>query len=326
MLTKLQLFVDWVSKNQAQIITWVVRGLKMASVFIAVSSAISVVSKVITIAKFAMIAFNLVAMTNPFAWIPLAIAAVVMLVAYIIKNWDTVKVYLVKWGSWLGKWIVKISPITYIIKFYKWLFNKLDSLFPGIKERLGVAFTWVLDKILTLGRLIWKYSPWNLILTGLDYIFPGLKEKLGKVMDWVIDKILSFINWFKQSALGQIISNVFDLQWNSKKPKAKTEPKKKTAIPVATNDTDPYGATKDVLASVAGGKGVKQGDLGGSVNSMSSGDGVSGGGNIKNIHINIGKLIEKFVIETSNLGMSQQQVQAAVTRTLLSAVNDVNYE
>ena len=326
MLTKLQTFMDWVSKNQDQIISWVTKGLKMAAVFLAISTAISVVSRVVTIAKFAMMAFNFVANLNPFAWIPLAIAAVVMLVAYIIKNWDRLRGSFIKWGTFLLKWAVKLNPLSWIANAVKWILNKLEQLFPGIKDRLSVAFTWIIDRLLTLGRLIWKYSPWNLILTGLDYIFPGLKEKLGKVLDWVIDKILAFISWFKKSALGQIISNVFDLKWNSEKPKSKTESKKKVAI-AATNETDPYGSTKDILASVGdGSKGAgsaKRGDLGGSVNNIS--DGVSGGGNLKNINIKIDKLIEKFIIETSNIGMSQQQIQQAVTRTLLSAVNDVNY-
>lgn len=325
MLSKLQKFTDWVSKNQDQIITWVGRGLKIAVVFIAISTAISFVTKAIQIARIATVAFNFVANLNPFAWIPLAIAAIVMLVAYFIKNWDKLRGSFIKWGTFILKWALRLNPLFWIAKAVKWILNKLGELFPGIKERLGAAFSWVVEKVLQLGQILWKYSPWNLIITGLDYIFPGLKEKLSKIFDWIIDKIVSFISWFKKSALGQIISNVFDLKWDAASPKKTKQTKtKKTNAPEANSEANPYGDTASILASVKGKK-DKPGDLGGSVNSMANGDGVSGGGNIKHINITIGKLIEKFVIETSNLGMSQSQVKDTITRTLLSAVNDVNY-
>lgn len=53
------------------------------------------------------------------------------------------------------------------------------------------------------------------------------------------------------------------------------------------------------------------------------GEGVQGG--IKNITINIQKLVESLIIETTNLGMSETKIKAEMSRILLSVVNDVNY-
>ena len=58
----------------------------------------------------------------------------------------------------------------------------------------------------------------------------------------------------------------------------------------------------------------------GSVSNVSSAD----GGKIKNVVVNIEKLVERFEIHTTNLKSDLGQVRDLVAEALLSAVNDVN--
>lgn len=326
-LNKLIEFTDWVSRNETQIKRWSVIGLKVGGIILGIVTAINMYKKAITVAKFATAAFNFVASMNPFGWVVLAVAAVVGAIVLIVRNWDNLKGYMIKWGTWALKWALKLNPITWILKFWNWVLGLLDSVFPGIKDRLAGLLSWVGDLFMKYAKFLWKISPWRLLLDGLDYIFPGLKEKLTKVFDWIIDKILQFINWFKKSALGQIISNVFNLKWDAKVPGTpKNTKEKKGKKPKTEKESDPFsfGGVSNILSGKPGVEDSKKGDLGGAVNDKLSGS-VSGGGGIKNITINIDKLIEKFIIETNNLGMNEGQVKSMVTRTLLSAVNDVNY-
>ena len=61
------------------------------------------------------------------------------------------------------------------------------------------------------------------------------------------------------------------------------------------------------------------GTLSSATGSSSSGD---SGGKIKNITINIEKLIEQFTISTSNLAESSDRVKEAVLEALMGALND----
>lgn len=74
---------------------------------------------------------------------------------------------------------------------------------------------------------------------------------------------------------------------------------------VATPTVDPTAGT---LSSASG--------------TATAGGGSGDGGKIKNITINIEKLVETFTIHTANMGESMEQMRAAVLETLMGAIND----
>ncbi|MBD5351746.1 MAG: hypothetical protein HDR86_02815 [Bacteroides sp.] len=90
---------------------------------------------------------------------------------------------------------------------------------------------------------------------------------------------------------------------NGKKPAPNAS---SAAVPeVTVPDVNPTGSTLS-SASSAGGKG----------------SGSDGGGKIRNITINIDKLVERFEIHSATVGESTEKVKAVILETLMGALND----
>ena len=62
--------------------------------------------------------------------------------------------------------------------------------------------------------------------------------------------------------------------------------------------------------------------LSGASGTSGSGSGSDGGGKIKNITINIDKLVERFEIHSATVGESAEKVKAVILETLMGALND----
>ncbi|MCD8266399.1 MAG: hypothetical protein LUC33_04510, partial [Prevotellaceae bacterium] len=62
---------------------------------------------------------------------------------------------------------------------------------------------------------------------------------------------------------------------------------------------------------------------GGSLGGLGAGAS-SGAGTVRNVTVNIEKLVERFEIHTTNLATDLSKVKDMVSEALLSAVNDVN--
>lgn len=62
--------------------------------------------------------------------------------------------------------------------------------------------------------------------------------------------------------------------------------------------------------------------LSGASGTGGSGSGSDGGGKIKNITINIEKLVERFEIHSATVGGSAEQVKTAMLEALMGALND----
>ncbi len=354
LVKKLREGVAWINQNKIQILKWTKVGIKIigvlggiwmaAKTILGVVSIINSVRKAYTLlksatilAKIAQLAFNAVAMVNPFVWIGLAVVAVGAAVYMIIKHWDKIRKFLIKWGVKILTWLKNIGSFFLKLNPFYLLFKAIEKLFPGFKNKLIGFFQSIWDIIIKFGKILWKYSPFNMLLTAADWVFPGIKEKVHKIFSYIIDKIMSFVNWLKGSVLGQIVSKTFNLNWedNTGAKEVKDSKIRKSSIDKIVlkkkNEKTPYDNvnlilnTKNKNKNIFSSPGTKsKNDLGGEVNKGLSSV-VSGGGSIKNINVTIDKLIEKFEIKTTNIGASLTQVKSEVSRVLLSAVNDVNY-
>ena len=62
--------------------------------------------------------------------------------------------------------------------------------------------------------------------------------------------------------------------------------------------------------------------LSGASGTGGKGSGSDGGGKIRNITVNIDKLVERFEIHTATVGESTEKVKAVILETLMGALND----
>ena len=62
--------------------------------------------------------------------------------------------------------------------------------------------------------------------------------------------------------------------------------------------------------------------LSGASGTVGKGSGSDGGGKIRNITINIDKLVERFEIHSATVGESTEKVKAVILETLMGALND----
>ena len=109
----------------------------------------------------AMLAVNA---ANPVAWIILAIAMIVALVAVIIKNWDTVKNVLSSVGDWIYNHIIK--PVA----------DFFSGLWQGIKNGVNSSVQWVKDKFWSI------IDFFNNLISKIVGFFKSLGTKVGNAI------------------------------------------------------------------------------------------------------------------------------------------------
>lgn len=146
----------------------------------------------------------------------------------------------------------------------------------------------------------------DLIKAAFSLDYDGIKSALSKLKN-------GFSDYGKQ--VGQAFNEAYDAEMSeaAKKEAANSKQKGKggaanttaAAVPdVAVPTVDPTGGS---LARASG---------------ISSGSGSDTGGKIKNITINIEKLVEQFTVSTSTLGESTDRVKEVVLEALMGALND----
>lgn len=157
----------------------------------------------------AMLAVNA---ANPVAWIMLAIAAIVALVAAIIKYWDEIKEVLGKVGGWINDNIIK--PVAnFFVGLWNGIKNGVSGVWTSIKNVFGGIANWIKEKVVnpitgffsglwdgikigvqglsdTMGSIFNTMvdiikAPINLIIDGINKIIGGLNSLQIKIPDWV---------------------------------------------------------------------------------------------------------------------------------------------
>lgn len=127
----------------------------------------------------AMIAFNL---TNPVGWIMLAISAVVLLVATIIKYWDEIMAVLSKVGTWIynnvikpvanffkGLWDGIVNGVTKAVQKVKDIFNTVKTFFTNIIKTIINLFKSIGTKVGDAISSTFK-SVINAVIKGVENI------------------------------------------------------------------------------------------------------------------------------------------------------------
>jgi len=201
-------------------------------------------------------------------------------------------------------WIAAAIAALIAIGVYFW---NTSAKFRAVLKGTWAAFKAMFTGIKELAKQVFG-AIGDLLKACFSLDAAGIQTALNKLK-------AGFSDYGKQ--IGQAFNEAYDAEMSEAAKKEASEKKTSTAktgnsaVPAvatpaaATPQVDPTGGT----LSTAGGGG------GGS----SSGD---GGGRIKNITINIEKLVESFNIHTATMGESMDQMKAAVIETLMGAIND----
>ena len=218
--------------------------------------------------------------------------------------------------------------------------NAIRFFMPAIKASVSLfmdlvkAAKEVYESISTLGdRFPWIKKMMKGFYSGMVAGFVWIKTVVSKVLGGVSDLIVGIFTFDtdriqkgltglanKFDGAGTAAAAAFNESYSTesqdffaggddKKPKTTTTGPTKTF-------SDLINPTGDSTKTTKGGAGAK-GAKSSSVSGVSSGRPTS-------INISIGKLIETFTVETTNLQSMESQVKRAVSRALVSAVNDVN--
>ena len=146
----------------------------------------------------AMLAVNA---ANPVAWIILAIAAVVALVAAVIKNWDKIKEILSKVGSWINENVIQpiVNFFTKLWEKIKEIFSPVIDFFVGIFDTIWKNFKITIDNVLQFLGALWD---------GIKTLFTPVVDFFGDIFSLIWDTVKNFVSTFK---------NLFKEAWNAVK-------------------------------------------------------------------------------------------------------------
>ncbi len=179
----------------------------------------------------------------------------------------------------------------------------------------------------TFEQWAWNLNPFKWVLDLVERVFPGFRKALAGLWEYTKMVFKAMSQYIYESfikPIGKFFAFLF--KWQGKGageglPDAEPE----------TGEGAGEGEKKDPgvydrMQAAAGGTGAKPSAGVPGSSSAGSGGSISGsGGAGKNVTININKLIEQLVIQTSSLQESRSRIREEVTRALVDAVNDVNY-
>lgn len=288
MMNKFRGMASWVDQNKESVAKWAKWLGILAGVFGGVFVAAKVILGIvgfIDTVKTAFLIMKGVMLNNPFGW---AILAVTLIAKLIMSN-DKLR-------------------------------NKIVSFFREIPAKAQALF----DYLVSWAKYLWKFHPFSWMIELTDRIFPGFKQRLGEVLTGLKDQFLKLVSWFYDNVIEPVVG-----YWN--KFKSMFGFGEKTVInKVTVKNEDPeqaenlYQDVTGVLGSKSGSP-SSSGGKGKSVSERLAGISASGQSSIKNINISIDNLVKELIVRTENMKMAESEIKAIISKTLLTAVNDVNY-
>lgn len=199
------------------------------------------------------------------------------------------------------------------------VFNRIKSAFTSVRNWIVGVVNAIIAKVKSICAPL--VNAFNTVASKIKSVFGSVlnwvKAKIDSVINWFIDlynKIAEVMNWEKIKSAGKAAG---EASWSKDHPAERETPVDADAgVPVANN-----GGTSSGNSSAG---------TGGETSSIGAGLGSIGGKSdktdrVKNITINIEKLVDTLTISTTNLHESKERIKDIVAEALLSAVNDANY-
>ena len=181
--------------------------------------------------------------------------------------------------------------------------------------KLAGGFQNIWDILKRMGEFFNVFNPFRWMLILIDKVFPQFKQAVYGVAQGIVDAFKKAFEWL-DNKIFQPFKKLFKKLFSVDAGKFIAGPES-----LLQPEGDPYASN----ANKPGGGGTGKGTAGAMSQGLSEVRG--GGGQIKNITINIQKLNDGGItISTATLGMGTAQVRAELERMLLSVVNDVNYQ
>ncbi len=187
-------------------------------------------------------------------------------------------------------WIAAAIAALVALGTYFW---NTSAKFRAVLKGLGAAFVATFKGIWDLAKNVFG-SIGDLIKAAFSLDGQGIKDAINRLKGGF-------------SEFGTNVGKAFNDTYNAEMAASKKDPNAAggevptVEVPVVT-PPDPTGGS---LATVGGGKS-------------------SGGGKVRNVTVNVDKLVERFEIHTTNLSEDLGKVKDMVGEALLSALNDVN--
>ena len=199
------------------------------------------------------------------------------------------------------------------------VFNRIKGAFTSVRNWIVGVVNAIIAKVKSICAPL--VNAFNTVAAKIKSVFGSVlnwvKAKIDSVINWFIDlynKIAEVMNWDKIKSAGKAAG---EASWSKDHPAERETPVDADAgVPVANN-----GGTSSDNSSAG---------TGGETSSIGAGLGSIGGKSdktdrVKNITINIEKLVDTLTISTTNLHESKERIKDIVAEALLSAVNDANY-
>ena len=190
-----------------------------------------------------------------------------------------------------------------VVGFAVKIWDKISDVIDRIRAKISGFLSPILDAC---------KSAYDAIKDWFGSLFSWIDGKINSVIDWFVDiynKLAAVLGWEEIKARGQARA---DESWAKDHPRKGVPSGKKLAsveageVPeVTVPNVNPTGTTLSG-ASGTGGKG----------------SGSDGGGRIRNITINIDKLVERFEIHSATVSESSEKVKEVILETLMGALND----
>ena len=324
-VAKLQVFAQWTKNNKEMLQSYVVSGLKVAYGWM--KGFVSIIANSISWIQqnrdslYQMAGSGLkVAEIIGAIWIGIKLfSGASAVIAIVHKGWvafstvlalvrsgtlaATAAQLLLNGALWANPIGVVIGAVTLLV---------------GGLVLLASKFSFVREKLWALAKFIWKFHPFGIIVKVMKKLIPGFGQMWDKFVSWIKKKITGLLDWinkiFSFTGLGDLLG-----VGNLNLPTIKVKHEK----PDIDEDNSVLDFDKNNIysSSGAGSKPTAPRQPQATVGSRLSG--VVTGGNVKNITINIEKLVESFVVKSERAIDNAAHVQRIITETLLRAVADV---
>lgn len=198
-------------------------------------------------------------------------------------------------------WIAAAIAALVALGAYFW---NTSAKFRAVLKGLGAAFVATFKGIWGLAKNVFG-SIGDLIKAAFSLDGQGIKDAINRLKG-------GFSDFGKN--VGKAFNDAYEAEIEASRKAEAAKKKKDNPVP----DTLPVDIpTADVPVV------VPPDPTGGSLATVSGGTG-DGGGKVRNVTVNVDKLVERFEIHTTNLSEDLGKVKEMVGEALLSALNDVN--